>query len=243
MRTRSTLLALASGLLLACGGAQSADAPASAPSEPEAAAEVVEEEAAPAPTATLRFVHAASAPGVDIMAGDAMLLESVGAGNWNPERLTVPAGPHTINVAPTGTTDAVVSADVELAADGNYTVVVVGDASSVMRDTMPTAIVLDDTTDAPAAGQAKVRFVHGVAGGPAVNIATAEGRGFAAGVEYMGASAFYAVDAAQQEIVVSAGGDTLLSAPVGFAEGRLYTIIVSPSGEGVGAIVVNEGAL
>lgn len=200
-------------------------------------------EEAPAPTATLRFVHAAAAPSVDIMAGDAMLLESVGAGNWNPERLTVPAGPHTVNVAPAGTMDAVLSADVELAADGNYTVVVVGDASSVVRDTMPAAIVLDDTTDAPGAGQAKVRFVHAVPGGPAVNISNAEGRGFAAGVGFMGASDYYTVDAMQQEIVVSAGGETLLSAPVGFAEGRLFTIIVAPEGEGVGAIVVNEGAL
>lgn len=223
----------AAGALAACGGSQTTtSSPTSAP--------MVEETPAPAPTSTVRFVHAAAAPTVDIMAGGDVLLSGVAAGAFNAQRLTVPAGPHSLAVAPAGTTDAVVSADVDLAADGDYTVIVIGDASSVIRATMPSAIVLEDSLAAPAEGMGHIRFVHAVPGGPEVQIRTADGRGFAAGAGYRATTDFVAIAAGQTTLEVVAGADTILSAPIGIADGFLYTVIVAPEGDGVGAIVVSE---
>lgn len=221
------------GVVTACGGSQNtSSAPTSAP--------MVEEQPMEQETATVRFVHAAAAPTVDIMANGDALLSGVAAGEYNSDRLTVPAGGHTITVAPAGTTDAVVSADVELAADGDYTVIVVGDASSVIRQEMPEAIVIMDAMATPDAGMAHIRFVHAVPGGPAVNIRNTDGRGFAAGAGYKAVTDYVPIAAAQTTIEVVADGDVLLSAPVGLAEGRLFTVIVAPEGDGLGAIVVNE---
>ena len=223
----------AAGALAACGGSQTTtSSPTSAP--------MVEETPAPAPTSTVRFVHAAAAPTVDIMAGGDVLLSGVAAGAFNAQRLTVPAGPHSLAVAPAGTTDAVVSADVDLAADGDYTVIVIGDASSVIRATMPSAIVLEDSLAAPAEGMGHIRFVHAVPGGPEVQIRTADGRGFAAGAGYRATTDFVAIAAGQTTLEVVAGADTILSAPIGIADGFLYTVIVALEGDGVGAIVVSE---
>jgi hypothetical protein len=221
------------GLLAACGG-PSANAPTSAPM-----AEMVEE-AVVAETSTIRFAHAAAAPAVDVMANGAPLSTNLGMGTFNVDRLTVPAGAHTLTVAPHGTMDAVVTADVTLDGGVDYTVIVIGDAASVVRDTMPTALVLTNDVPETDAGQARVRFVHAVPGGPAVNIGTDAGRGFATGVNYTDVSNAYAIAAGQHMITVTAGEASVLSAPVGFAEGRLYTIIVRPDGDGVGATVINE---
>ena len=87
---------------------------------------------------------------------------------------------------------------------------------------------------------AHIRFVHAVPGGPEVNIRTAEGRGFAAGAGYKAVTDYAPIAAAQTTIEVVAGGDVILSAPVGLAEGRLFTVIVTPTADGVGAVVVNE---
>ena len=221
------------GLLAACS-APSSNAPTSAPMT-----EMVEE-AVVAETSTLRFVHAAAAPSVDVMANGAPLSTNLGMGTFNADRLTVPAGAHTLTVTPHGTMDAVVTADVSLDASEAYTVIVIGDASSSIRATMPTALVLTNDVPTPDAGQARVRFVHAVPGGPAVNIGTEAGRGFATGVNYTDVSNAYAIAAGQHTINVTAGDASVLSAPVGFAEGRLYTIIVRPDADGVGATVINE---
>ena len=66
------------------------------------------------------------------------------------------AGEHLIEVLPTGTSTVAISATVMLEAGGDYTVIAIGDGAN-----QPLALkVLDNATDAPAAGSAKLRIGH-----------------------------------------------------------------------------------
>jgi hypothetical protein len=68
----------------------------------------------------------------------------------------LPAGARLIEILPTGTETVAISATVNLAADGNYTVIAIGDDANQPLELK----VLDNATDAPAAGFAKLRIGH-----------------------------------------------------------------------------------
>jgi hypothetical protein len=114
-------------------------------------------------TARVRVVHASpNAPSVDVLVDDATALSSV------PYRaasdfLTANAGPRRLRVRAAGTTTTVIDATVTLASQESYTVL----ATGLLAGIQP--LVVTDTLTAPAAGQVKVRVIHGA---PAASNAT-----------------------------------------------------------------------
>jgi hypothetical protein len=122
-------------------------------------------------TTQLRAIHASpDAPNVDVLVNGVAKLSNVPyqtASNF----LTIPAGTTSLTVDPTGTTTPVVNTSLALTADRQYTAIVLGLASA----TAPVgeqieAVIVDDPGNAPAAGNVKVRVVHGAPGVPTVDI-------------------------------------------------------------------------
>jgi hypothetical protein len=143
----------AAGLLAACGGDDD-DVPPPAPT----------------PTTGLRAIHAsADTPAVDVFVNGSRALSNVSFGQasgFNP----VPAGATRVQVSLAGQPASAAAIDVNpaLAAGRDYTAIAVG--SGATGPTRLQAVLIDDAGTAPAAGQAKVRVVHGAPAVPNVDI-------------------------------------------------------------------------
>ena len=245
-----TLLAALASLSLACGGSQDAGPqPTSMPSE-EASDEIAgadEVEAEPEQVeenASIRFVHASGASPIRVSDAEGVLTEApIASGQWDVERISVPAGSHTLTFAPSGGGEAFATADVELAADGSYTAFFIGDHTSVIRAEMPQVLLAEDDLSPADSGQAKVRFVHALPGGPSVSFSDGAGRGYAAGLGYGSASSWYAVGPAANTVEIAAEGETIATLSVPVTAGMLTTVVCVPEGDGVGALFINEPAV
>lgn len=182
------------------------------------------------PNVRVRAVHAsADAPAVDVAFGGVPLANAVQfkqAGGY----VGVGAGsaPLTVNVAATGTT--VLSANVSVSADRNYSAVVVGSASSSAPIAQRLAAVLiEDDGAAPAAGQVKLRVVHGAPAVAAVDIyVTAPGDPLPAAPT---------VAALPYRAVAPASGAPALQVPAGN-----YRVRVTPAGN-ASTVAFDSGAL
>jgi hypothetical protein len=112
----------------------------------------------------VRVVHASpDAPDVDVLVDDAEVLGDVpylAASDY----LEVPPGPRNLKVNAAGTATTVIDADVTLTDGTDYTVIAAGPVSGIAP------IVLQDDNSDPAAGNVKVRAIHGAPGAPAVDI-------------------------------------------------------------------------
>ena len=114
--------------------------------------------------ARVRVVHAApDAPNVDVLVDDAVALSNVPYLSVSAY-LDVPSGDRNLKVNAAGTATTVIDADADLAEDGDYTVIASGLGDAIEP------IVLEDDNTAPAAGNARVRAVHGAPSAPAVDI-------------------------------------------------------------------------
>ena len=114
--------------------------------------------------ARVRVVHASpDAPDVDVLLDDAVVLSDVPylvASDY----LEAPAGEHNVKVNAAGTTTTVIDEDVTLVDGTDYTVIASGLVAAL------TPIVLEDDNSTPAAGNARVRAIHGAPSAPAVDI-------------------------------------------------------------------------
>jgi hypothetical protein len=112
----------------------------------------------------VRVVHASpDAPDVDVLVDDAEVLGDVpylAASDY----LEVPPGQRNLKVNAAGTATTVIDADVTLTDGADYTVIAAGPVSGIAP------IVLQDDNSAPAAGNVKVRAIHGAPSAPAVDI-------------------------------------------------------------------------
>ena len=114
--------------------------------------------------ARVRVVHASpDAPDVDVLVDDAEVLGDVPYLTASAY-LDVPAGDQNLKVNAAGTATALIDTDVSLVDGTDYTVI----ASGLVEAIEP--IVLQDDNSAPAAGNARVRAIHGAPGAPAVDI-------------------------------------------------------------------------
>ncbi len=114
--------------------------------------------------ARLRVVHASpDAPDVDVLVDDAEVLSDVPYLTAS-DYLDLSAGEHNLKVNAAGTSTTVIDADATLADGTDYTVI----ASGLVADIAP--IVLEDDNSAPAAGNVKVRAIHGAPSAPAVDV-------------------------------------------------------------------------
>jgi hypothetical protein len=104
--------------------------------------------------AKLRVLHASpDAPNVDINLDGKNVLTNV-AYKTASDYLNVKAGAHTIKVYPTGTTTAVITANVTLLKDSYTTVAAVDFVSNIQGK------VLDDNNTPPVTGNIKLRLFH-----------------------------------------------------------------------------------
>jgi hypothetical protein len=120
-------------------------------------------------TARVMVVHASpNAPAVDVKVNNAVALSNV-AYPANSNYSSIGAGSTNIKVSPTGTTNYVIDATVDLKSNMNYSVFAIDSVAKIKA-----AVVTDDLT-APAAGKAHVRFFHFSPNAPAVDIAVTGG--------------------------------------------------------------------
>ena len=114
--------------------------------------------------ARVRVVHASpDAPDVDVLLNDAEVLGDVPYLTAS-DYLGVPAGDQNLKVNVAGTATTVIDADLSLVDGTDYTVIASGLAEAIEP------IVLQDDNSTPAAGNARVRAIHGAPSAPSVDI-------------------------------------------------------------------------
>ncbi len=132
------------------------------------------------------------------------------------------AGSYDVKVVPAGATEpAVISANLTLEADKDYTVVAVGK----LADIEP--LVLVDNNSAPAPGKAHVRFVHASPDAPAVDIAVKGGPVLFSNVAFKGVGDYLPVDAATYDLEVRLAGTNTVALEVPGLKldaGTVYTV-------------------
>jgi len=158
--------------------------------------------------ARVRVLHASpDAPAVDVYADGSKVLTDVPFGVIS-DYLTVPAGPHHLQVYATGTTSgAVIDADVTLAAGKAYTVAATDALSKIEAQ-----VIVDDPV--PAAGKAQVRAVHLSADAPAVDVAprgSAAGAALVKGLVYPKNTGYLDLSPASYQLDVRPAGTTTVA--------------------------------
>jgi len=114
--------------------------------------------------ARIRVVHASpDAPDVDVLLDDTEVLSDVPY-LVASEYLETSAGDHNLKVNAAGTATTVIDADATLADGTDYTVI----ASGLVAEIEPIVLVDDNST--PAAGNVRVRAIHGAPSAPAVDV-------------------------------------------------------------------------
>lgn len=190
------------------------------------------------PKAQVMVVHASpNAPAVDVRINNTVALTNL-AYPTNSSYTAVNAGNTNLKVSPAGTTTYVIDANVNLAANTNYSVFAIDSVTKIK------AAVVTDNLAAPAAGKAHVRFFHFSANAPAVDIAVAGGpvlfsnRSFNDQVTNTSAINFTPVDAGSYTLEVRAAGTTpaILTIPnVTLTAGKIYTVFAKGFLGGTGA--------
>ncbi|HEY7613377.1 MAG TPA: DUF4397 domain-containing protein [Gemmatimonadales bacterium] len=166
----------------------------------------------PAGEAQVRVVHASpDAPNVDVLVdGDQVLgdVPYLAASDY----LDVPAGVRNVQVNAAGSSTSVIDEDLDLTEGTDYTIIASGFAASLEP------LVLTDDNAAPAAGNAKVRAIHGAPSAPAVDIyVTAPGADLGeatpvlTGVEFGDVADYVEVPAGSYQVRVTLAGTTTVA--------------------------------
>jgi hypothetical protein len=161
-------------------------------------------------TGRVRAVHLSpDAPGVDVLLDGTQVLSNV-TYLVSSDYLDVPSGNRTFRVEPVGSNTAVIEATVPVAEDVDYTLLAVNNVAAIEP------LYLTDDNTAPAAGQARIRVVHGAPNVPAVDVyVTAPGAPLAApvltNVPFKAASGYLAVPAGTYQVRVTPTGTTTVA--------------------------------
>jgi hypothetical protein len=185
--------------------------------------------AAAGDNAMVRVIHASpDAPNVDVWVDGTKVLTDVPFKAVSGY-LSVPAGAHNVQVTPTGTTTAVIDANLTLAAGTAYTVAAINPVASIAP-----VVLTDDLTT--VAGKAKLRVFHASSNAPAsVDVALAGGAVLVPGLAYGTASGYLTVDPGSYDLEVRAAGSSTaaLTLTATLAAGQNVTAIAFDQGEGV----------
>jgi hypothetical protein len=157
--------------------------------------------------ARVRVLHASpDAPAVDVYVDGEEAISNLAFGSIT-DYVTLPAGTHSVEVFPAsadGMGDAVIAADLQIAAGTDYTVA----ATNVLADIAP-AVFVDDNTQR-ATGNARIRVIHLSPDAPAVDIAAAGAGTLLSGLAFPDASDYLEVPAGTYDLsVLPAGTDTV----------------------------------
>jgi hypothetical protein len=180
------------------------------------------------PTALVRVVHLSpDAPNVDVAVDGAVALANVPYPVFSGY-LEVPSGTRAVEVRAAGTQNAVIAADLALATGTPYTVF----ATGLLADITP-VVTVDDLV-APAAGQIKLRVIHGAASAPNVDVyATAPGADIntatpvLTNVPFRGVSDYLTVPAGQYQLRVTLAGTktVAIELTVTISGGQVRTVV------------------
>jgi hypothetical protein len=157
---------------------------------------------AQAETAQVRVIHAApDTPGVDVFVDGEVVLSNISFPTVSAY-LALPAGDHTVAIAPTGEAveQALLTQDVTVAAGSAYTVAAIGLADVSFA-------VFEDDLSPVAEGQARARFIHTSPDAPAVDIEVVDGPTLFQNVGFGEAGAYQDVQAGSYDLRAVASGD------------------------------------
>lgn len=194
-------------------------------------------------TSKVLVTHASpDAPGVDILVDNVVAASNLTFPN-SVGYATLNSGTRNIKVNVTGTSTTTLQADLNLAADKNYSIFAVNNAASIE------AIVLEDDLTSPATGKAHVRFIHLSPNAPAVDITTNTGAVVFPDYIFKEASAFTPLDAGTYNLEVRLAGTStvVLDLPgINLSSGKIYTVFAKGLVGGTGTqalgaqIIVNK---
>ncbi len=197
-------------------------------------------------TAQLMVVNASpNSSAVEVSANGKVLVPTL-AYPGNTGYQVVSAGTNNIKVGPAGTTTYYINTNMDLQAGSSYTVYLVDSATKAKGTTTK-----DDTTR-PAAGKAKVRFLHLSPNLPAIDVkftgsgtssATFSGRNFNDVSATTSYATFIEVDAGTyQPGVTAAGTSTVITGivlqPLQFDSGKIYTVFAKGFLTGTGSVAL-----
>ena len=175
--------------------------------------------------ARVRVVHMSpDAPAVDVLVDGQKAIDDL-AFKSATEYAALPAGRRDVQVTPADQNEtAVIAVMLPLQAGQDQTVVAVGRVAEIG------ALPLQDDNQPPAAGKAKVRFVHASPDAPAVDVAVAGGPVIFPNVAFKGVAGYREVDAGTYNLEVRAAGtnDVALGVPnVALQPGQIVTIFAA----------------
>jgi hypothetical protein len=164
------------------------------------------------------------APAVDVLVDGQRAISNL-AFKSATEYASLPAGTRDVRVTPAGQNQtAVISAQLPLQAGTDSTIVAVGPLAQIG------ALPLQDDNRAPAAGKAKVRFVHASPDAPAVDVAVTGGPVLFPNVAFRGVGGYSEVDAGTYNLEVRAAGtqNVALRVPnVTLQSGQIVTVFAA----------------
>lgn len=178
------------------------------------------------PMSRVKVIHnVAKGPAVNVIVDGNAVLSNVDY-KVQSDYLSLPSGKHSVSIEAGGKNLA--SANVDLAANADYTVIAHGDVNDLSSLAL---LALLDNNGCPAAGKAHVRFVHAAAGAPAVDIWAGNAVVFR-NVSYgnTGSPVYLPVDAGVVTLSVTPTGtrDVVLQVPnVQLDKGKIYTVTAS----------------
>lgn len=194
-------------------------------------------------TANVLITHASpNAPAVDVLVDNAEALGDLAFPD-NTGYVTIEAGSRNVKVNAANTTTTVIDANLQLAANTNYSVFAIDSLSSIEP-----LVVTDDLTD-PASGNAHVRFIHLSPDAPAVDVAVQGGSVVFGNQSFKDFTAFTPLPAGSYDLEVRLAGTTTVVLPlpgIAVQAGKIYTVFakgfVGGSGDqALGAeIIVNK---
>lgn len=175
----------------------------------------------PASKSRVLVTHASpDAPGVDLLVDNTIAGTNLTFPN-NTGYLEVNSGSRNVKVNVTGTSTTAIEANLNLAADKNYSVFAVNNVAMIE------AVVLEDDLTTPASGKAHVRFLHLSPNAPAVDITTTTGAVVFGNYVFKQASAFTPLDAGTYDLQVRLAGTStvVLDLPgIALTAGKIYTV-------------------
>jgi len=182
----------------------------------------------------VRVVHASpDAPAVDVLVNGNVAFSNAPFKGIT-QYASLAAGTYDVKVVPTGATEpAVISANLTLDADKDYTVVAVGRLAAIEP------LVLIDNNSAPAPGKAHVRFVHASPDAPAVDIAVKGGPVLFSNIAFKGVGNYLPVDAATYDLEVRLAGTNTVALEVPGLKlnaGTVYTVFAMGLASGQPAV-------
>ena len=176
--------------------------------------------------ASVRVVHASpDAPAVDVYVDGQQAIIALPFGRDSGYRM-LPPGRHDIRVFAAGANPMrdrplIDGSGTSIGGDARITVIALGRANEVR------GVIADDRTANPAAGKAKVKFIHAAPDAPAVDIAIRGGMVLFPGTEYGRSYPYQEVDARMYDLEVRMAGrtDVVLAIPgVNLAAGQVYSL-------------------